>query len=63
MFRVDGRILKALKMIPCMESRHVHFLKEPSPTLSDRDFVHRMWDNDEKFIATDFEDSDDDGSR
>ncbi|KAF3035690.1 hypothetical protein E8E12_005939 [Didymella heteroderae] len=37
------------EMIPCMESRHVHFLKEPSPTLSDRDFVHRMWDNDEKF--------------
>lgn len=42
-----------------MKSEHVRFLQEPSQSLSDREFVHGMWDEDESFIATDDEDSED----
>lgn len=43
-----------------METRHVRFNNEPSLGLSDMEFVHRMWDNDETYDITDDEDSDED---
>lgn len=46
-------------MKPCIEERHVRFVDEPSLGLSDADFVHRMWDEDETAILTGGEDSDD----
>lgn len=49
-------------MRPCIESRHVRFIDEPSLGLSDADFVHRMWDTDEEFEPTDDEDLGDDDS-
>jgi hypothetical protein len=47
-------------MIPCMEAKHVHFIDEPSLGLSDADFVHRMWADDENFYPGDDENSEDD---
>jgi hypothetical protein len=45
----------------CIETRHVRFVNEPSLGLSDKDFVHRMWDDDEtNFLTEDEEDEEDD---
>jgi hypothetical protein len=45
----------------CIEPRHVHFVNEPSLGLSDKDFVHRMWDDGEtNFLTEDEEDEEDD---
>ena len=46
-------------MKPCIEPRHVHFVDEPSLGLSDKDFVHRMWDDDETAFLTDEEEDED----
>lgn len=43
-----------------MQKTYVRFVNEPSVGLSNEDFVHRMWDDDEKSNATDDEDSEDD---
>ncbi|KAJ4367930.1 hypothetical protein N0V86_009770 [Didymella sp. IMI 355093] len=48
------------RMSPCIQTRHIRFEDEPSLGLSDADFVHRMWESDEEFGATDDEDSKDD---
>ena len=46
-------------MTPCMKKRHIRFVDEPSLGLSDTDFVHCMWGDDETYEPTD-DDSDDD---
>ena len=44
----------------CIEPRHVHFVNEPSLGLSDKDFIHRMWDEDETRDLTEDEEEDED---
>lgn len=57
------------KMKPCIHERHARFVDEPSLGLSNADFVHRMWgedetamftdeDEDSEFDSDDFEESD-----
>jgi hypothetical protein len=38
-----------------IDRRHVRFLHEPCQHVSDRDFIHRMWDDSEDEWTTDGE--------
>ena len=61
--RLEVQLTDVRKMKMCIEPRHVHFVNEPSLGLSDKDFIHRMWDEDETRDLTEdeeeYEDSED----